>query len=133
METCRGKSALYIKQIHESNGNEYFRCIFDAESKNNTQQVSAKERQQEANEKDIKDHYSEDNVIGQSKGIYIKHFKNLFKKIIMIYIFNLDRFRPVQNHPLNLCICVVNSQRLFCSQQASVKFRIEAFWYINFL
>ena len=64
---------------------------------------------------------------------FIMIFKNCFEIYILdsdffLYARNLYNehfklfFFLVQNHLLNICSRVVNSQRLFCSQKAGVKF-----------
>ena len=39
----------------------------------------------------------------------------------------------VQNHLLNLCSCVVNSQRLFVVKKLLLNIRIKAFWYYTII
>ena len=58
-----------------------------------------------------------------------------FELDLNVYNRNLlyERFKPVlsKKSPLNLCSCVVNSQRLFCSRKKNgLKRRIKAFWYL---
>ena len=63
--------------------------------------------------------------------------QNIYFCLILIFVYqkSLNRTFPtsfwVQNHPMKLRSCVVNSQRLFCSKKGGVKcFKcIKAFWY----